>query len=409
MKDLSFCRSQFPSLSRQGPSGEPLVYLDGPGGSQVPASVIAAIAEYYMQHNSNTHGTFITSQETDQVIHRARHHMAALLGSTDPATISFGPNMTTLNFLLSQAIARTIVPGDEIVVTDLDHDANIAPWLRLEEQGAVIRRVPLLATERLDLEAFKAAINEKTRLVAVGWASNAVGTVNPVMMLREWTREVQAWLVVDAVHWAPHGVIDVEKLKPDFLLCSTYKFFGPHMGVLYSRPGLLESLPTLRVRPQRPHAPERIETGTLNHAALSGVVAAVEFIASLADNPQDDLRSRLRQAMTNIYHYEHELAAKLYRGLLNFPDIKIYGPPVGAEDRAPTISFTVKHRPAPEVARELGQRSILAWDGDFYAMTLIEKLGLASQGGLVRLGLAPYNTMADIDRTLQAVEDIVRT
>ncbi len=406
LKDLSYCRHEFPSLARLGPDGSPLVYLDGPGGSQVPASVITAIADYYTRRNSNTHGQFITSRESDAMIWSARAHMASLLGASDPSTISFGQNMTTLNFLLSQAIGRTLSPGDEIIVTDLDHDSNVAPWLALEDRGLVVRHAPVLPTAELDMEAFHNLISTKTRVIAVGWASNAVGTVNPLPTIRQWAAEARALMVVDAVHWAPHGLIDVEQLKPDFLLCSTYKFFGPHVGVLYAKPGLLESLPTLRVRPQSESAPERMETGTLNHAALAGVIAAVEFIASLGDEPASDLRSQIRQALTHIYHYEHELASKLYRGLLAMPGVKLYGPPVGAQDRAPTISFTIAGQSSEAVAQALGEQGILAWDGDFYAMTLVDRLGIRNQGGLLRLGLAPYNTSGEIERTLAAVEVI---
>lgn len=406
MKDLSYCRHAFPSLQRTGPDGQPLIYLDGPGGSQVPASVIAAIANYYMHHNSNTHGQFITSQESDAAIWQAREHMAALLGASTPHSISFGQNMTTLNFLLSQALGRTLKPGDEVIVTELDHDSNVAPWLALEERGVVVRFAPVTRDAELDLEALAALVTEKTRIIAVGWASNAVGTVNPLPQIREWASNVGALLVVDAVHWAPHGLIDVEQLRPDVLLCSAYKFFGPHIGVLYTRPGLLDTLPTLRVRPQTPTAPERIETGTLNHAALAGVTAAVDFIAGFADQQDQDLRSRIRQAMTQIYHYEHDLAAKLHRGLSALSGVKLYGPPVGAQDRAPTVSFTVASTPAADVAHALGQRGILAWDGDFYAMTLVDRLGLRDDGGLVRLGLAPYNDLHEIERTLDAVEAI---
>ncbi len=407
MKDLSYCRQQFPSVARLGPDGQPLVYLDGPGGTQVPASVIQAIGDYYANRNSNTHGQFVTSQESDAMIWEARAHMAAMLGAHDPSTISFGQNMTTLNFLLSQAVGRILKPGDEVIVTDLDHDSNVAPWLTLQDRGVVIRRVPVTATAELDMDAFRSLMTEKTRLVAVGWASNAVGTVNPLAEIRQLTAAQGAWMLVDAVHWAPHGVIDVEQLKPDFLLCSVYKFFGPHVGVLYTRPGLMEALPTLRVRPQSESAPERMETGTLNHAALAGTIAAVEFLASFADAPSDTLRNRLRQGMTHVYHYEHELAAKLYRGLSGLPNLKIWGPPVGAQDRAPTISFTVAQQSSETIARRLGERGILAWDGDFYAMTVVDQLGLRDQGGLLRLGLAPYNTAHEVERTIHTVENIL--
>lgn len=407
MRDLSFCRPQFPSLTRLTPDGHPLIYLDGPGGSQVPSSVITAISAYYMMHNANTHGQFVTSTETDSMILTARAHMASFLGSPEPGSISFGQNMTTLNFLLSQALSDTLKPGDEIIVTDLDHDANVAPWLRLGHRGITIRRVPLRASAELDMDTFYELINERTRIVAVGWASNAVGTVNPLQEIRAATKAIGARLIVDAVHWAPHGVIDVNQLDPDFLLCSAYKFFGPHIGVLYAKSGLLETIPTLKVRPQSETGPERMETGTLNHAALSAVSAAVEFIASLADTPDAPFRQRLVQAMHHIYHYEHELATRLYRGLASMAGIKLYGPPVGAADRAPTISFTVDHMTSGVFAARLGQKGILAWDGDFYAMTLVDALHLRDKDGLVRLGLAPYNTFDEVNRTLEIIEDLL--
>lgn len=406
MRDLSYCRVAFPSLERTGSDGQPLVFLDGPGGSQVPASVITAISEYYLQHNANTHGQFITSRESDQIVEHARADMMAFLGAKR-GTISFGQNMTTLNFLLSQAIAEEIQPGDEIVVSDLDHDSNVAPWLRLASRGAIIRHVPVLQDGTLDLEAFRELIGPKTRLVAVGWASNAVGTVNPVSRIREWTREVGATLVVDAVHWAPHGPIDVDTLQPDFLLCSAYKFFGPHIGILYASPGSLDRLNTLRVRPQVPIAPEKMETGTLNHAALAGVSKAVEFVASLVSNPRVTMDQQIHQAMKDIYAYEHDLAGHLAEGLSNMSSVTLYGPPVADADRAPTISFAAHGRSSQDIAQRLGDRGILVWDGDFYAQTLVDHLGLRGQGGLVRLGLAPYNTRGEIDRTLATIQEVL--
>lgn len=407
MKDLSYCRDQFLSLRRLGPQGEPLIYLDGPGGSQVPDSVVLAMQDYYGHRNSNTHGPFVTSQETDQVVLEARAHVAEFLGAT-PATISFGQNMTTLNFLLSQAIGDFLAPGDEIIVTNLDHDSNVAPWLRLQKRGLVIRQVPLTSSGKLDLEAFRGLITSKTRLVAMGWASNALGTVNPVEQVRRWTDQVGAWLLIDAVHWAPHGLIDVSQFQPDFLLCSAYKFFGPHLGVLYTKPGLLETLPTLRVRPQVERGPERIETGTLNHAALAGTTQAINFIASFSENPGGSLRARLEESMSYIYRYEHALAGVLYDGLADIPTVRLYGPPVNDEKRAPTISFTIEGQSARQVATNLGEHGILAWDGDFYAINAVESLGLASKGGLVRLGLAPYNTHQELLRTIRAVSEIAR-
>lgn len=406
MNDLSVCRQQFPSLQRTMPNGAPLIYLDGPGGSQVPYSVIGAISEYYMHRNANTHGEFVTSQESDAVIAKARSDMKALLGAPESASISFGQNMTTLNFLLAQAIGPTLRPGDEIIVTDLDHDANITPWLSLQARGVVIRRVPIEAPGILDMAAFHQLFSDKTRLVAVGWASNALGTVNPLSTIRAWAREAGSLFVVDAVHWAPHGPINTAELDPDFLLCSAYKFFGPHIGILYSKAGRLNALPTLRVRPAAPTAPENIETGTLNHAALAGVSAAVQFIASLSGDSSLGLTEQLHVAMANIYTYEHRLAATLSRGLLTIPEITVWGPAVTSEDRTPTLSFTVHNRPSGEVACALGQRGVLAWDGDFYAMTLVDQLGLRERGGLIRLGLAPYNTMDEIERTIAIIREV---
>lgn len=406
MNDLSVCRQQFPSLYRKTESGEPLIYLDGPGGSQVPYSVIGAISEYYSRHNANTHGQFVTSQESDQIISQARSDVKAFLGSGADGSISFGQNMTTLNFLLSQAIGATLQPGDEIIVTDLDHDSNVAPWIALEHRGIIIRRVPVTLAGTLNLDEFEHLFSDRTRLVAVGWASNAVGTVNPLDTIRQWTKDVGSLFLVDAVHWAPHGPIDVSRLHPDFLLCSAYKFFGPHIGILYSAPGRLDALPTLRVRPQVAVAPEKIETGTLNHAALAGVSAAIRFIASLNDDVTSDLRDQIHGAMQNIYGYEHKLAKRLYDGLRAIPEITIYGPPVNQADRAPTISFTVHGQSSEQVAWKLGQRGVLVWDGDFYAMTLVDQLGIRDQGGLVRLGLAPYNNADEIERTIALVAEV---
>lgn len=405
MRELSFCRTEFPSLAREI-NGYPVAYLDGPGGTQVPKQVIQAISRYYETSNANTHGVFAASRETDDVIEQARESMAALLGAEDPRQISFGQNMTTLNFALARAIGRSLEPGDEVIVTDLDHDANVAPWLTLAERGAVLRRVPVRSDATLDMEAFQSLINKKTKLVAVGYASNAVGTVNDVAAVRRWTQAVGALLVVDAVHFAPHGVIDVMALNPDFLLCSAYKFFGPHIGILYSRKGALDGLQTDKVRPQSPQAPEKIETGTLNHAALAGVTAAVDFIARLSEKT-GSLRERLVSAMTDVYRYEHQLAHKLYEGLGKIPKVKVYGPIVDDGLRAPTVSFTVVGISAADVAKHLGEFGVYVWDGDFYAVTIVQQLGLAEQGGLVRIGFAPYNTQDEVDRVLTGVRALV--
>jgi cysteine desulfurase family protein (TIGR01976 family) len=407
MPDLSRCRSQFPSLGRVV-GGHPVAYLDGPGGTQVPAGVVAAVGDYYRTSNANAHGVFPASVETDAVVAGARSAMAALLGAPGPATISFGQNMTTLAFSLAHALARGVRPGDEVVVTDLDHDANVTPWRVLAERGAVTRHVPVAADATLDMEAFRALLGERTRLVAVGYASNAVGTVNDLVSIRAWTREVGALLAVDAVHWVPHGPVDVTALDPDFLFCSAYKFFGPHVGILYARPGALDALPTDRLRPQRDTAPERIETGTLNHAALAGVTAAVEFIAGLApDLPAAaGRRQQLLAAMAAVYDGERRLLERLWHGLGALPGVRRYGPEVGEGLRAPTVSFTVDGVHPDEVAARLAAAGVYVWSGNFYAVTIVERLGLAPSGGLVRAGMAPYTTEEDVDRLLAMVAEL---
>jgi cysteine desulfurase family protein (TIGR01976 family) len=299
-------------------------------------------------------------------------------------------------------------PGDEVVVTDLDHDANVTPWRVLAERGAVTRHVPVAADATLDMEAFRALLGERTRLVAVGYASNAVGTVNDLVSIRAWTREVGALLAVDAVHWVPHGPVDVTALDPDFLFCSAYKFFGPHVGILYARPGALDALPTDRLRPQRDTAPERIETGTLNHAALAGVTAAVEFIAGLApDLPAAaGRRQQLLAAMAAVYDGERRLLERLWHGLGALPGVRRYGPEVGEGLRAPTVSFTVDGVHPDEVAARLAAAGVYVWSGNFYAVTIVERLGLAPSGGLVRAGMAPYTTEEDVDRLLAVVAEL---
>ena len=415
--DLSPCRAQFPALSLTV-NGHPAAFLDGPGGTQVPRRVIEAMNDYLIGKNSNTHGAFLTSRATDETIAAARRALADFLGA-EPGEIAFGANMTTLNFALARAIGRTLRAGDEIVVTELDHDANISPWLALAERGAVIRWLRVdPETCTLDLDQLAELLSPRTRVVAIGWASNAVGTINDVARAVRMAHEAGALAVVDAVHYAPHGPIDVRQVGCDFLLCSVYKFFGPHVGVLYGRRAAFEALETYRVRPQSPSAPEKIETGTLNHEGLAGAAAAVDFIAELGRPYVDTFRPRLGDAtgrraeilagMHAIEAYEAPLAQRLLDGLARIPGVRVYGPPAGYP-RTPTVSFTLAGRTPVEVARFLGERGLFVWDGDFYAVTLIERLGLADSGGLVRVGLAPYNTAEEIDRLLAAVEELARS
>jgi cysteine desulfurase family protein (TIGR01976 family) len=398
------CRADFPSLQRSS-NGQPLAFLDGPAGTQVPKPVIEAISGYYKTCNANTHGSFVTSQESDAVVTGAREAMAAFLGAPSAREISFGANMTSLNFSLSRALLRTMKPGDEIVITELDHEANRGPWLNLQEHGIVVREVAMLPDGTLDYDDFAAKIGEKTRLVAMGWASNAFGTVNDVFRVRELAKKAGARLLVDAVHYAPHFPIDVVALDCDFLLCSVYKFYGPHVGVLYARPGLLDTIPTDRLVTQDPHAPERIETGTQNHAALAGVNAAVEYAATWGR--WTTARDRVVDAKKSIAEWERSLAGYYYENVKTIPRVRVIGPGFSGE-RAPTVSIAVDGMKAADVASRLGAKGIAVWDGHFYAWKAIEKLGLTEQGGVVRTGISMYNTRGEVDRLLNALKEIAR-
>jgi cysteine desulfurase family protein (TIGR01976 family) len=402
-RDLADARADFPSLARMT-GGERLAYLDGPAGTQVPQTVIDAVASYYRTCNANTHGQFATSRESDAAIAESRGAMAALLGAAGPSTISFGANMTTLAFSLSHALARELVPGDEIVITELDHEANRGPWLGLAKHGVVVREAALRWDGALDYQDLAAKVTPRTRLVAVGLASNALGTVNDVTRIRELARAVQAWLLLDAVHYAPHFPIDVEALDADFLLCSAYKFYGPHVGILYTRPGLLDRLRPDRLRTQEGDAPARIETGTLNHAALVGVTAAVSYIASWGEGEQ--LRSRLIAAMCRIGEHEHALARYYHDRVSDIPGVTVWGPDFSSRLRAPTVSITIAGLHPRDAARFLAARGIAVWDGDFYAARAVEVLGLAEHGGLLRTGISLYNTREELDRLLAGIEDL---
>ena len=394
-------RQHFPSLSRLH-QGKPLIFMDGPGGTQVPTHVIKAISGYYETSNSNSHGVFITTQETDLVIEDMRKMVAALLGAEHPNTISIGQNMTTLNFALAKGIGRKLQPGDEILITQLDHEGNRGPWLSLRERGILVREVELLPNGTLDYSDMEKKITERTRVVAIGMASNALGTVNDLKKARELAYRSGAWLVLDAVHYAPHFSIDVQELGCDFLLCSAYKFYGPHVGLLYSRPGLLDQVPTDRLRTAGQAAPENIETGTLNHAAIAGVSAAVDFIASYGAG--NSLREKIVDAYRQFGAHERMLAEKLYNGLSASKELTIIGQPFQTLHRSPTISFLHHRLSAEQVCRKLAEKNICAWDGHFYAMRAIEKLGLLEKGGVTRLGISAYNTTAEIDTVVQSVQ-----
>ncbi len=398
-------REEFPSMKRRF-NDFSLAYFDGPGGSQVPMQVLESMNNYYMNSNANSHGLFVTSMETDRLIADARDTMAAFLGAGSSRSISFGANMTTLNFSLSRALGRYLEPGDEIVITQLDHEANRQPWLSLREAGIVVREVKITSDFTLDYGDLEEKINEDTRLVAVGYSSNAFGTVNNIARIRELTYQVGAWLLVDAVHYAPHFPLDVKASGIDFLLCSAYKFYGPHVGILYAKEGLLDRLPTDRLRTQAQTAPYCIETGTLNHAALAGVKGAVDFISTFGKS--DDFRSAIVEGMTEIAAHEEEMASALYQGLSAIPGLSLKGPSFDVSHRAPTVSFVIDGLDPATVSRKLGEKGICSWDGHFYAIRPMEVLGLLDRGGVIRLGLSLYNTPEEVDRVIGDVRKIAR-
>lgn len=404
--DGTFIRSQFPSLQRKN-NNLPMVFLDGPAGTQVPQSVIDGISSYYKTSNANSHGTFITTQETDKVIHHMRVCMAALLGAESESSVSIGQNMTTLNFSLARAISRVLKPGDEVLITQLDHEANRGPWLTLRDFGVKVREVRLQPNGVLDYEDFTNKVNENTRLVCMGMSANSIGTVNDFKFVRELTYRYNAWLLLDAVHYAPHFSIDVQDIGCDFLLCSAYKFYGPHVGILYCKPGLLDRLPTDRLRTAGQTAPDSIETGTLNHAAIAGVSAAVEFIASLGNG--NSLREKLISAYHKISTHEFMLASKLYAGLKQISGVTMIGQDFSSNSRTPTLSFTLEGKTPTQVCEHLAKKNICAWDGHFYAIRAIESLGLLERGGVTRMGISVYNTVDEIDFTLAEVARIAKS
>jgi cysteine desulfurase family protein (TIGR01976 family) len=417
--DLAAIRAAFPSLNIEQ-NGQPVVYFDNPGGTQVPQACIDAITQYLSSANANTGGAFLTSQRTDAVLAEAHAAMADFLNAGDPREIVFGANMTTLTFAVSRAIGRTLQPGDEIVVTALDHDGNIAPWLALQEERGVVVRMANFdpATCTLDMDDLCGKINEKTKLVAVGYASNAVGTINDVATVIGWAREVGAYSFIDAVQFAPHGPIDVQALGCDFLVCSAYKFFGPHLGALYGRLPLLESIAAYKVRPAQDTPPYKWETGTLNHECLAGLVGALDYIAEVGRPFLDQYaatfpgmagrRLELHAAMAAMQAYERTLAARLLAGLATIPGIHIYGL-TSEEDlihRVPTVAITLEGWTPRALAEKLAERGIFCWDGNYYALTLMERLGLEEHGGALRIGMAHYNTAEDVDRLLAALREI---
>ena len=392
-------REHFPALRRR--HGQDAVgYFDGPGGTQVPQPVIDAISDYLLNHNANTHWAFPTSVETDAIIVSARSALADFLNAA-PNEIAFGANMTTLTFHLARALGRGYKEGDEIIVTELDHHANIAPWRALErERGIVIRVAKVLPGRgQLDWDDFGQQLNRRTKLVAIGAASNALGTITDVCRAAEMTHAIGARVFVDAVHYAPHELVDVHEMDCDFLSCSAYKFYGPHIGVLYGRQDLLAAIDFPKLAPAPNSAPERVETGTQNHEGIAGAAAAVDFLASFALS--GTRRERLAATFSELRERGHNLVRQLWQGLTDIEGVKVYGP-TPAEPRTPTIGFTVAGLGSDEVARRLADEGVFVSNGDFYATTLVERLGQAKEG-LVRAGCACYTTEEEVTRLIDGV------
>jgi cysteine desulfurase family protein (TIGR01976 family) len=412
--DVAVLRDHFPSLARTL-DGRQIAYLDGPGGTQVTRECIAAMTRYLESSNANHGGAFITSVETDALLDEAHAAGADFLGAHDPHEIAFGPNMTTLTFAMSRALGRDISAGDEIVVTRLDHDANVAPWLAMaEERGAVVRWLEL-AEDRatLDLDSLEQVLTPRTKIVAVGLASNALGTITDVGRVIEAAHAVDAIAYVDAVHAAPHMPIDVSALQADLLVCSPYKFFAPHLGMLYGRRELLERLTAFRVRPAGEALPGKWEVGTQSHEALAGLLGTFEYLERLGAAygevaEADDRRGRLRAAMSAIRAHERGLSTGTLERLARVPGLSLHGigDPHRVEERVPTFSFTLRGHQARAIAEHLATRGISTWDGDFYAWELVRELGLADAGGLLRIGLVHYNTLTEVDRLVEGLLEI---
>jgi cysteine desulfurase family protein (TIGR01976 family) len=407
--DSSWVRVQFPSLHTQV-HGRPAAFLDGPAGTQVPTRVIHAIQNYLLTSNANTGGAFLTSRRTEEIIANSRTAMADFF-HCDKDEVVFGQNMTTITFAISRAIARELKAGDEILLTVLDHDANYSPWKALEENGIVVRTVDIREDDcTLDLEDLKNKLNEKTRLVAVGYASNAVGTINPVAEITRLAHAAGAMIYVDAVHYAPHGLIDVKALDCDFLVCSPYKFFGPHMGALYGKRRHLQSFKPYKVRPCTEQIPDRWETGTQIHELIAGVGAAVEYLAELGRHSDVDVSTR-REALAAAYHstvsYETGLIWQLIDGLKAIPGCRIFGiaDPKRSGERCSTLALRLGNHHPTAIAKFLGDRGIFTWDGNYYALNLSERLGVESQGGMLRIGLLHYNTAEEVERLLAALRE----
>jgi cysteine desulfurase family protein (TIGR01976 family) len=407
MFDVQACRRQFPALQRKIDGVCPL-FLDGPGGTQVPQRVLDAITHYLTTCNANRGGVFTTSRESDALLDEAHRAAADLLNAPSPEEIIFGANMTTLTFHLSRALARTLRPGDEILVTRLDHDANVRPWvLAARDGGATAKFVDIHPEDcTLDLDDFRRQLSPRVRLAAVTCASNLTGSVNEIRTLARLAHEVGALLYVDAVHYAPHRLLDVQAWDCDFLACSAYKFFGPHVGILWGKSEHLQRLPAYKLRPATDELPGRWMTGTQNHEGLAGVAAAIDYLASLGEGATR--RQRLQNAFQAIEDHERTLAGRLLDGLGTRARFHVWGITQQAQRaaRVPTVAITAKDRTPLQIAEHLASREMYAWNGNMYALELTERLGVEERGGLLRLGLVHYNTIEEIERLLQALDEL---
>ncbi len=403
MIDINEIRKQFPSLSRLVNNNK-IIYLDGPAGTQVPQNVIDGVSDYYKTSNANMHGEFITSKETNKIMDSTRTKAASLLGAESASCISIGQNMTSLCFSLTHAFSKTFSAGDEVVITELDHEANRGPWKILEDVGVIIKEVNLLDDGTLDYEDFENKITNKTVLVAMGMSSNAIGTLNDFKRIKNFIKNKKCYFLLDAVHYAPHFSIDVKEFGCDFLLCSAYKFYGPHIGILYSKPSLLDKLDTDNLIVQNQNSPYKIETGTLNHAACNGVSKAIDFISTLGEG--NTYREKLVDAYKKLEAHEYKLASLLYKELNTMEKITVIGKDFSNKKRTPTVSFTHKHKTPNEICKILGENNICAWAGHFYALKAIQKLKLEKIGGVTRLGICVYNTEEEIRKTIDLISKI---
>ena len=413
MYPLEKIRGSFPSLSRKF-NGREAVYFDGPGGSQVPQSVADEVSAYLLNHNANTGMSFATSIETDEIITETLSACAEFLGCSDPNEIAFGQNMTSLNIQLASALSKTWGPGDEVVVTRLDHDANVMPWsLAAEWSGASLKKIEVNPDDcTLDMGSVAESISESTVLVAIGAASNLSGTINNLRELVGIAHSFGAEVVVDAVHFAPHSLIDVEDIGCDFLLCSPYKFFGPHQGILWGRRGRMEELPVAKLRVSTEEVPFRWMTGTQSHEGMAGTRAAIDHIAwigrEVSGNQGLGRREALKIAYTAIEEHERELCLTLIQGLSEIDGLKIWGitNPERIAERSPTVSFTHPKMTAGEIGSFLAERGIFVWAGNFYALELTEALGLEPEG-VLRVGLLHYNSMEEVNFFLESVREVL--